>query len=102
MASARFHSAAAFAAHSGTAPVSASSGRTQRHRLNRGGNGRLNRALFTIAMVQARWEPAARAYLDRKLAERKSAAEARRCLKRRLANVVYRALTADTEATALT
>jgi transposase len=50
----RFRSAAAFAAHSGTAPVRASSGRTQRHRLNRGGNRQLNRALYTIAMVQAR------------------------------------------------
>ena len=98
----RFRSAAAFAAHSGTAPVPASSGRTQRHRLNRGGNRQLNRALYTIAMVQARWDPAARAYLDRKLAEGKSAAEARRCLKRHLANVIYRALTADTEAATLT
>src|SRR5439155_23343898 len=98
----RFRSAAAFAAHSGTAPVPASSGRTQRHRLNRGGNRQLNRALYTIAMVQARWDPAARAYLDRKLAEAKSAAHARRCLKRHLANGIYRALTADTEAATLT
>lgn len=98
----RFRSAAAFAAHSGTAPVPASSGRTQRHRLNRGGNRQLNRALYTIAIVQARWDPAARAYLERKLAEGKSAAEARRCLKRHLANVVYRALIADRGAHALT
>jgi transposase len=98
----RFHSPAAFAAHSGTAPVPASSGRTQRHRLNRGGNRQLNRALYTIAIVQARWDPAARTYLDRKLAEGKSAAEARRCLKRHLANIVYRALTADAQTTALT
>jgi transposase len=98
----RFRSSAAFAAHTGTAPLPASSGRTQRDRLNRGGNRQLNRALYTIAMVQARWDPAARAYLDRKLAEGKSAAEARRCLKRHLANVVYRALTADAQATALT
>jgi transposase len=92
---ARFRSAAAFAAHTGTAPVPASSGRVRRHRLNRGGNRQLNRALYTIAMVQARWDPDARAYLERKLAEGKSAAEARRCLKRHLANVVYRALIAD-------
>ena len=98
----RFRSAAAYAAHTGTAPVPASSGRTQRHRLNRGGNRQLNRALYTIAMVQALWYRAARAYLDRKLAEGKSAAEARRCLKRHLSNIVYRALTADTEAAALT
>jgi transposase len=98
----RFRSAAAFAAHTGTAPVPASSGRTQRHRLNRGGNRQLNRALYTIAMVQARWDPAARAYLERKLAEGKTAAEARRCLKRHLANVVYRALTSDQKVPALT
>ena len=98
----RFRNAAAFAAHTGTAPVPASSGRVRRHRLNRGGNRQLNRALYTIAMVQARWDPAARAYLERKLAEGKSAAEARRCLKRHLANVVYRALIADMEAPALT
>jgi len=76
----RFRSAAAYAAHTGTAPVTASSGRVRRHRLNRGGNRQLNRALYTIAMVQARWDPAARAYLERKLAEGKSATEARRCL----------------------
>jgi transposase len=98
----RFRSAPAFAAHAGTAPVPASSGRVQRHRLNRGGNRQLNRALYTIAMVQARWDPAARAYLDRKLTEGKSAAEARRCLKRHLANVVYRALIADQHALELT
>jgi transposase len=98
----RFRSSAAFAAHTGTAPVPASSGRTQRHRLNRGGNRQLNRALYTIAMVQARWEPSARTYLDRKLAEGKSAAEARRCLKRHLANLVYRALVADMNHLALT
>jgi transposase len=98
----RFRSQAAFAAHTGTAPVPASSGRVHRHRLNRGGNRQLNRALYTIAMVQARWDPAARAYLERKIAEGKSAAEARRCLKRHLANVVYRALIADQEAHALT
>ena len=98
----RFRSAAAFAAHSGTAPVPASSGRVQRHRLNRGGNRQLNRALYTIAMVQARWDPSARAYLDRKISEGKSATEALRCLKRHLANVVYRALTADEHALDLT
>jgi transposase len=84
---ARFRSAAAFAAHAGTAPIPASSGRVQRHRLNRGGNRQLNRALYTIAMVQARWDPAARAYLERKTTEGKTATEARRCLKRHLSNV---------------
>ena len=91
----RFPSEAAFAAHPGTAPLPASSGITQRHRLNRGGNRQLNRALFTVARVQARWEPRARAYLERKRAEGKSPAESRRCLMRHLAAIVYRAMVAD-------
>lgn len=91
----RFPTSAAFAAHAGTAPLPASSGQTTRHRLNRGGNRQLNRALFTVAMVQARWNPDARAYLDRKRAEGKSPAEARRCLKRHLAKTVYDAMRAD-------
>jgi transposase len=94
----RFASAAAFAAHTGTAPIPVSSGNTQRHRLSRSGNRQLNRALFTIAMCQARWDPNARAYLARKRSEGKSPAEARRCLKRHLANVVYRAMVADAQA----
>ena len=91
----RFPTAAAFAAHTGTAPLPASSGQTTRHRLNRGGNRQLNRALFTVAMVQARWDPNGRAYLERKKAEGKTPAEARRCLKRHLANTVYNAMLAD-------
>ena len=91
----RFPTSAAFAAHTGTAPVPASSGQTTRHRLNRGGNRQLNRALFTVAMVQARWNPDARAYLARKRAEGKSPAEARRCLKRHLATTVYAAMVID-------
>jgi transposase len=94
-----FHSAAAFAAHAGAAPVPASSGNTHRHRLARGGNRQLNRALFTIAMVQARWHPDARVYLARKRGEGKTAAEARRCLKRHLAAVVYRAMLKDLDET---
>jgi transposase len=76
----RFTSAAAFAAHAGTAPVPASSGQVTRHRLARGGNRQLNRALFTVAMCQARWDSAGRAYLARKRAEGKTRPEARRCL----------------------
>ncbi len=90
-----FPTAAAFAAHAGVAPVPVSSGNTTRHRLARGGNRQLNRALFTVAMVQARWHPDARAYLARKRAEGKTAAEARRCLKRHLAAVIYRAMLRD-------
>lgn len=92
---ARFSTAASFAAHAGTAPLPASSGLTKRHRLNRGGNRQLNRALFTIAMVQARWEPRAIAYLGRKRSEGKTPAEARRCLMRHLAAAVHRAMLLD-------
>ncbi len=91
----RFTSQAAFAAHTGTAPLPASSGQTTRHRLNRGGNRQLNRALFTIALVQTRCDPTAQAYLERKRSEGKTPAEARRCLKRHLANVIYKAMLAD-------
>ena len=95
-----FRSAAAFAAHAGTAPVPASSGNTTRHRLARGGNRQLNRALFTIAMIQARWHPDARAYLARKRAEGKSRQpKPARCLKRHLAAVVYRAMLRDLTST---
>jgi transposase len=91
----RFATEAAFAAHAGVAPIPASSGNTKRHRLNRGGNRQLNRALFTVARTQARWHPPAKAYLARKRAEGKSAAEARRCLMRHLATAVWKAMQAD-------
>lgn len=84
----RFRSAAAFAAMCGAAPIPASSGYTQRHRLNRGGNRQLNRALHTIALVQTRVDERARGYVDRKRQEGKSPREAMRCLSRHLANVV--------------
>jgi transposase len=91
----RFPTPAAFASANGTAPIPASSGRTDRHRLNRGGNRRLNRALYVIALTQTRHEPRAVAYLERKRAEGKTRREAMRCLKRRLSDVVYRQLMAD-------
>jgi transposase len=91
----RFPTPAAFASANGSAPLPASSGRTERHRLNRGGNRRLNRALYVIALTQTRHEPRAIAYLQRKRAEGKTRREAMRCLKRRLSDVVYRQLVAD-------
>jgi transposase len=90
-----FRSSAGFAATTGTAPIPASSGQTQRHRLNRGGNRQLNRALHIVALTQARSCPLARTYLERKRAEGKTWREAMRCLKRQLADVVYRAMVAD-------
>ena len=88
----RFRSDAQLARHSGVAPLEASSGRTQRHRLDRGGNRQLNAALYRIAITQSPLPPAARAYLERKRAEGKSRREALRCLKRLLIRVVFNTL----------
>jgi transposase len=88
----RFHSADAFAALAGVAPIPASSGQTQRMRLNRGGNRQLNRAIYVIALTQARSHPPARAYVARKQAEGKSWREALRALKRQLIRIVFRLL----------
>ena len=88
----RFRSPDAFAALAGVAPIPASSGQTSRMRLNRGGNRQLNRALHTIATVQAMHHPPAQAYLARKAAEQKSGREAIRALKRQLVRTVFRLL----------
>lgn len=91
----RFRSAAAFAMACGVAPIPASSGETRRYRLNRGGNRRLNRSLHIVALTQVRCHPSARAFVERKRAEGKSWWEAMRCLKRHLADVVFRAMLRD-------
>lgn len=89
----RFRDAGAFARFCGAAPIPCGSGQTSgRHRLHRGGNRQLNAALYRIAIVQARHHPDARAYLARKASEGKTPREARRALKRHLANVLYRRL----------
>jgi transposase len=88
----RFANDARLAMHAGVAPLPASSGEQQRHRLNRSGNRQLNCALHRIAIVQGRSHPPARAYLARKEAEGKSRREALRCLKRLLARTVHRTL----------
>jgi transposase len=94
----RFASADAFAAFAGVAPIPASSGQVQRMRLNRGGNRQLNRALFTVALVQSRHYPPAIAFMARKQAEGKHWREALRCLKRHLARRVYRLFQSPTAA----
>jgi len=93
----RFRGDAQLAMHAGAAPLPASSGNSNRHRLNRSGNRQLNCALHRIAVTQGQHHPPARAYLARKQAEGKSRKEALRCLKRHLARSVYRTLTAPTE-----
>lgn len=89
---ARFHSPARLAMHAGVAPIPASSGDRQRHRLNRSGNRQLNCALHRVAVTQGRIHEPAREYLARKQAQGQSRMEALRCLKRHLANVVWRLL----------
>ena len=91
----RFKNAAAFARYCGNAPIPCGSGQTSgRHRLHRGGNRQLNAALYRIAIVQQRHHPQAKAFLARKIREGKTPREARRALKRHLANVIYRRLLA--------
>jgi transposase len=89
---ARFSAEARFAMHAGVAPVPVSSGRSDRFRLNRRGNRRLNCALHRIAVTQIRMHAPAQAYLARKRAEGKNTREALRCLKRHLARAVWHAL----------
>jgi transposase len=85
---------AAFAALAGVSPIPASSGRTVRHRLNRGGDRQLNRAVHDI--VKTRWRdcPRTHAYIARRRAEGKSDNEIRRCIKRYVTRELFRALTA--------
>ena len=89
----RCRSEAAYAALGGTSPVPASSGQTVRHRLNRGGDRALNRAIHAIALVRMRSCPRTRAYVARRTAEGKTPREIRRCLKRYIARELYRHLT---------
>jgi transposase len=90
----RIRSEAAFAQIAGTCPIPASSGNTVRHRLNRGGDRRLNRALNTVVLTRMRTDPATRAYIDRRLAEGKTSKEIRRCLKRYVSRQIFRTLAA--------
>jgi transposase len=93
----RFQSAAQLARHAGVAPIPASSGARARHRLDRSGNRQLNCALHRLAVNQGRVYPPARAYLARVEAGNHTRREALRCLKRHLANVVFRLLHANAE-----
>jgi transposase len=90
----RFRSERHLASYAGVSPLDASSGRQQRHRLNRTGNRRLNRALHIIAVTQIRIHEPARDYIARRLTEGKTNREALRALKRHLARRLYRILTA--------
>jgi transposase len=91
----RFPTEHHFASYSGSAPLEASSGNTTRHRLNTGGNRALNCMLHIIATCQIRDGGLGQAYYRRKISEGKTPAEARRALKRRLSNVIYRTMKRD-------
>ena len=84
--------AAFFAALCGASPVDASSGRHQRHRLNRGGNRDANRALWVIVMCRMAKDVTTRAYVERRTGEGLSKREIVRCLKRYVARQIYRTL----------
>ena len=85
----RLHSEASFAALCGVSPVPASSGKTIRHRLNRGGDRAANSALHIIAIGRLRTDPRTKAYVAKRIAEGHSKLEAIRCLKRYIAREVF-------------
>ena len=94
----RLRSEASFAMLCGACPLPASSGKTQRHRLNRGGNRQANSALHMIVVCRMRTDPRTRDYVERRTREGLSKREVMRCLKRYVAREVYRVLTAPSPA----
>ena len=88
----RLRSEAAFAMLAGAAPVEASSGQVVRHRLNRGGDRQLNRALHTIVMSRQRYHQPTKTYTTRRITQGKSQRDVRRCLKRTVARQLFRLL----------
>jgi transposase len=88
----RLHSEAAFAALCGTSPVEASSGKTRRHRLNRGGDRQANAALHRVVVVRLRWHQPTRDYATRRTTQGKTSKEILRCLKRYVAREVFAVL----------
>ena len=88
----RLRSEAAFAALCGSSPVEASSGKTRRHRLNRGGDRQANAALYRVVLVRLRWHQPTRDYVARRTTESKTSKEIIRCLKRYVAREVFAAL----------
>jgi transposase len=86
----RFSTDAELAAYAGVCPLETSSAGTVRHRLNRGGNRRLNAVIYRIALTQAHHLAEARAYLDRRVSQGKSRREAHRCLRRFIVRALFR------------
>lgn len=90
----RLRSEAAFAMLCGVAPIPASSGKTRRHRLNRGGDRQANAALYRIVLCRLRWDPRTQAYARRRTEEGLSKKDIIRCLKRLIAREIYSVITA--------
>jgi transposase len=88
----RLHSEAAFSMLCGSSPIQASSGKTTRHRLNRGGDRQANAALHRIVVIRLRWHQPTRDYLDRRTTQGKSKPEIIRCLKRYVAREIFAVL----------
>ncbi|HWI08212.1 MAG TPA: IS110 family transposase [Solirubrobacteraceae bacterium] len=93
----RFSSDAKLARAAGIAPIPASSGKTNRHRLDRGGNRQVNAAIHRIAVTRARCDPRTRDYIERKKAEGKTTRDAIRCLKRHIIREIWQLLRAPTQ-----
>jgi transposase len=91
---------ASFPALCGVSPIEASSGRTQRHRLNRGGDRQANCALHTTVLSRLRWDQRTRDYVQRRTADGKTRREAIRCLKRYVAREIYQLITRSPSAIA--
>ena len=89
----RLRSDAAFSHLCGSSPIPASSGRTNRHRLNRGGDRAANAALYRIVLCRLRWDPRTRHYVERRTKQGLTKPEIIRCLKRYIAREIYRELT---------
>ncbi|TQM69714.1 transposase [Actinomadura hallensis] len=89
----RLRSEAAFAMLCGAAPIPASSGKTSRHRLNRGGDRQANKALYRVVICRLRWDPRTRAYMERRTKDGLSKKEIIRCLKRYVARELYQLIT---------
>ena len=89
----RLCSEGSYAALCGASPVEASSGKTQRLRLNRGGDRQANAALYRITLSRLRWDSRTQDYLQRRLAEGKTRREAIRCLKRYIAREIFTLIT---------
>jgi transposase len=94
---ARFDDRNRFASWTGTAPLDASSGEQNRHRLSRAGNRRINHMIHIAAVTQLRHHTEGREYYQRKRADGKKPKEALRCLKRRISDAIYRQLVADAQ-----